>query len=113
MFLLNFLNADLWAYESAYKDFFYMYGFEILRAVDSNCKVDLKNNFESDEKYLNATRLIYTKLREQIIYIQENIKHAVHYIYNIDEIANLKEFSYAERYAVYLIKNRLKTKYLN
>ena len=105
MFLLNFLNADLSTYESAYKDFFYMYGFEILREVDSDCKVDLKNNFESDENYLKATKLIYTKLREQIIYIQENIKDAIHYIYNIDEIENLKEFSYAERYAVYLIKN--------
>lgn len=36
---------------------------------------------------------------------QENIKDAIHYIYNIDEIENLKDFSYAERYAVYLIKN--------
>lgn len=105
MFLLNFLNANLWAYESAYKDFFYMYGFEILRDVDSNCIVDLKNNFESDENYLEATKLIYTKLREQIIYIQENIRNAVHYIYNIDEIENLKEYSHSERYAVYLIKN--------
>lgn len=105
MFLLNFLNANLWAYESAYKDFFYMYGFEILRDVDSNCIVDLKNNFESDANYLEATKLIYTKLREQIIYIQENIRDAVHYIYNIDEIENLKEYSHSERYAVYLIKN--------
>lgn len=105
MFLLNFLNADLSTYESAYKDFFYMYGFEILREIDSDCNVDLKDNFENDENYLKATKLIYTKLREQIIYIQENIKDAVHYIYNIDEIENLKEFSYAERYAVYLIKN--------
>lgn len=28
--LLRFLNANLFTYETAYKDFFYAYGFEIL-----------------------------------------------------------------------------------
>ena len=105
MFLLNFLNADLSTYESAYKDFFYMYGFEILRDIDEEYKVDLKSNLENDKNYLKATQEIYNALKEQILYIQENIKEAVHYIYNIDEIEELREFSYSERYAVYLIKN--------
>ncbi len=56
--LLNFLNADLSTYESAYKDFFYMYGFEILREVDENYKVDLKLNFENDKNYLKSTQEI-------------------------------------------------------
>ncbi len=34
LLLLRFLNADLSTYESAYKDFFYAYGLEILRDVN-------------------------------------------------------------------------------
>ena len=45
-------------------------------------------------------------LKEQLIYIQEQITDAVNYIYNINEIEELKPFTHSQRYAVYLIKRK-------
>lgn len=102
--LLRFLNADLSTYETAYKDFFYAYGFEILKDLDKYSNFELKSKYEDDETYLKETKKIYDILKEQIIYVQENIKDAVDYIYNINEKEDLKPFTYSQRYAVYLIK---------
>lgn len=102
--LLRFLNADLSTYETAYKDFFYAYGFEILKDLDKYSNFELKSKYEDDETYLKETKKIYDILKEQIIYVQENIKDAVDYIYNINEKEDLKHFTYSQRYAVYLIK---------
>ena len=55
-FLVRFLNADLSTYESAYKDFFFAYGFEILR--------------------------------------------------DLEEDGNLEDYTYTQRYAVYLITHK-------
>ena len=104
LMLLRFLNADLSTYETAYKDFFYAYGFEILKDLDKYSNFELKSKYEDDETYLKETKKIYDILKEQIIYVQENIKDAVGYIYNRNEKEVLKPFTYSQRYAVYLIK---------
>ena len=106
LFLLRFINADLSTYETAYKDFFYAYGFEILKDVDQNYDFKLKGNYGNDESYLKETKKIYENLKEQLIDIQENIKDAVNYIYNIENKEELKNFTYEQRYAVYLIKRK-------
>ena len=106
LLLLRFLNADLSTYETAYKDFFYAYGFEILKDIDEDYNFELKGKYEDDETYLKETKKIYDNLKEQLIYIQEQITDAVNYIYNINEIEELKAFTHAQRYAVYLIKRK-------
>ena len=106
LFLLRFINADLSTYETAYKDFFYAYGFEVLKDVDQNYEFNLKGNYGDDESYLKETKKIYENLKEQLIDIQENIKDAVNYIYNIEDKEELKNFTYGQRYAVYLIKRK-------
>ena len=106
LLLLRFLNADLSTYETAYKDFFYAYGFEILKDIDKDYKFELKGKYEDDETYLKETKKIYDNLKEQLIYIQEQITDAVNYIYNINEIEELKPFTHSQRYAVYLIKRK-------
>lgn len=106
LLLLKFLNADLSSYETAYKDFFYAYGFEILKDLDKDYKFELKGNYGDDETYLKETKKIYDNLKEQLIYIQEQITDAVNYIYNINENEELKPFTYSQRYAVYLIKRK-------
>lgn len=106
LLLLRFLNADLSTYETAYKDFFYAYGFEILKDLDEDYKFELKGNYGNDENYLKETQKIYDNLKEQLINVQENIKDAVSYIYNINEDEYLKQFTHSQRYAVYLIKRK-------
>ena len=106
LLLLRFLNADLSSYETAYKDFFYAYGFEILKDLDENYKFDLSNNYESDENYLKETKVIFNNLQDQLIEIQQELINAVTYIYNLDEKEDLKPYSASERYAVYLITHK-------
>ena len=106
LLLLKFLNANLSTYETAYKDFFYAYGFELLKDLDKNYKFALKGKYGDDETYLKETKKIYNNLKNQLIYVQENIKDAVNYIYNINENEDLKPFTHSQRYAVYLIKRK-------
>ena len=82
LLLLRFLNADLSSYETAYKDFFYAYGFEILLDLDENYSFKLSGNYGSDENFLKETKNIFNNLQEQLIHIQEELKDAVgEYIY--------------------------------
>ena len=115
LLLLRFLNADLSNYESANKTFFYAYGFEILRDLDRNYKVELKQNYGSNEEYLKATTKIFEDLQENLIDLQQELIKAVTYIYNLDNIKSLDIYTYSERFAVYLIKRmgKLYTYYEN
>ena len=85
---------------------FYAYGFEILKDVDKDYKFTLKGKYGDDNTYLKETKKIYDMLKEQLIYIQEQITDAVNYIYNINENEQLKPFTHSQRYAVYLIKKK-------
>ena len=106
LLLLRFLNADLSDYETAYKSFFYAYGFEILRDLDENYKFELLNNYGSNENYLKATTKIFEDLQENLIDLQEELINAVTYIYNLNNDSNLEKYTYSERFAVYLIKRK-------
>ena len=115
LLLLRFLNSDLSDYEKANKTFFYAYGFEILRDLDKKYKFELKQNYGSNEEYLKATTKIFEDLQENLIDIQEELKNAVTYIYNLDNNSLLEKYTYSERFAVYLIKRlgKLYTYYKN
>ena len=115
LMLLRFLNAGLSNYEMANKTFFYAYGFEILKDLDKNYKFELSNNYGSDENYLKATTKIFKDLQENLIDLQQELIKAVTYIYNLDNDSRLEKYTYAERFAVYLIKRmgKLYTYYKN
>ena len=115
LLLLRFLNSDLSDYEKANKTFFYAYGFEILRDLDKKYQFELKQNYGSNEEYLKATIKIFEDLQENLIDVQEELKNAVTYIYNLDNNSLLEKYTYSERFAVYLIKRlgKLYTYYKN
>ena len=78
----------------------------ILRDLEDDFKFTLSNNFGNAEKYLKEIKKIYYTLKHKIIYVQEEIKDAINYIFNIEEDEKLKDYTSAQRYAVYLIKQR-------
>ena len=106
LLLLRFLNADLFNYETANKTFFYAYGFEILKDLDKDYKFELSNNYGSNENYLKAINKIFEDLQENLIDLQQELINAVTYIYNLNNDSNLENYTYSERYAVYLIKRK-------
>lgn len=92
----------------ANKTFFYAYGFEILKDLDEDYKFDLKTNYGSNEEYLKVTTKIFEDLQENLIDLQQELIKAVTYIYNLDNDSRLEKYTYAERFAVYLIKRMRK-----
>lgn len=106
MFLLRFLNANLDTFETAYETFFYAYGFEILKDIDENCTFELKGKYKGNEEYINEITKIYNNLQYQLQNIQEEMQEFVNYVYNINNKEELKEYTNAQRFAVYLIKNK-------
>ena len=89
MFLLRFLNANLETYESAYETFFFAYGFEILKDIDEDYNFELKGKYDDDNTYLKETKKVF-----------------VNYVYNLDNIESLNEYTPSQRFAVYLIKHK-------
>ena len=109
LLLLRFINADLSNYESANKTFFYAYGFEILRDLDRNYKVELKQNYGSNEEYLKATTKIFEDLQQNLIDLQQELIKAVTYIYNLDNIKSLDKYTYYEN--DFIIRDSYSRKY--
>ena len=106
MFLLRFLNANLETYESAYETFFFAYGFEILKDIDEDYNFELKGKYENDVVYLKKMEEIYNELQYKIQEVQEEMKKFVNYVYNLDNIESLNEYTPSQRFAVYLIKHK-------
>lgn len=106
MFLLRFLNANLETYESAYETFFFAYGFEILKDIDEDYNFKLKGKYENDAVYLKEMEEIYNELQYKIQEVQEEMKKFVNYVYNLDNIESLNEYTPSQRFAVYLIKHK-------
>ena len=106
MFLLKFLNANLETYESAYETFFFAYGFEILKDIDEDYNFKLKGKYENDAVYLKEMEEIYNELQYKIQEVQEEMKKFVNYVYNLDNIESLNEYTPSQRFAVYLIKHK-------
>ena len=106
MFLLRFLNANLETYESAYETFFFAYGFEILKDIDEDYDFELKGKYENDVIYLKEMKEIYNELQYKIQEVQEEMKAFVNYVYNLDNIESLNEYTPSQRFAVYLIKHK-------
>lgn len=105
-FLLRFLNCELSSFEDAYKTFFYAYGFEILKDLDENFEFELKGKYENDENYLSEMENIFSHLQAKIKEIKFEINLAIDYIYNLDDIDYLKNYTIKQRYATYLIKRK-------
>lgn len=106
MFLLRFLNANLETYQLAYETFFYAYGFEILKDIDKDYNFELKGKYENDVVYLKEMEEIYNELQYKIQEVQEEMKVFVNYVYNLDNIESLNEYTPSQRFAVYLIKHK-------
>ena len=106
MFLLRFLNANLETYQLAYETFFYAYGFEILKDIDEDYNFELKGKYENDAVYLKEMEEIYNELQYKIQEVQEEMKKFVNYVYNLDNIESLNEYTPSQRFAVYLIKHK-------
>lgn len=106
MFLLNFLNANFESYESSYETFFYAYGVEILRDLESGYDFEIKSKYQNDKEYLDDMKRIYSDLQDKIIEIQDEMKNFVGYVYNLDNINELQEYTPSQRFAVYLIKHK-------
>ena len=106
MFLLRFLNANLESYEKAYESFFFAYGFEILKDLEKDYKFELKGKYADDVEYLEEMERIYNDLQEKIQEVQKEMLDFVNYVYNLNEIQELKDYTPSQRFAVYLMKHK-------
>lgn len=108
-FLLRFLNANLESYEKAYETFFFAYGFEILKDFEEDYKFKLKGKYANDVEYLKEMNTIYDDLQEKIQEVQKEMTDFVNYVYNLNEIEELKDYTPNQRFAVYLMKHKGQT----
>lgn len=83
LMLTRFLNTDFNDFESAYKTFFFAYGFEYLKEYAPN--VHLLNTYKKEKDLVKALKELFEKVKEDLIYLQKSFREAVDQIYGLDD----------------------------
>ena len=99
MFLINFLNADFSNSESAYKTFFYAYGFDLLK---ENSKQYFDTKYDTIKEFLEDWDTYFRKYQKKLITTQHNFKEIVDVIYNLHNNDLMKAGNYKNRFDMLL-----------
>lgn len=82
MMLMRFLNADLSSFETAYNDFFFAYGFELLKEY---APYDgFKGKYSSEAEFIEMIKKVYEICSYNLKEIQRNYRECVDLIYNLN-----------------------------
>lgn len=101
MFLMDFLNANFTNFKTAYNTFFYKYGFEILMDILEGFTLDSK--YENEEIFIDKMEIIFNCAKGQLEYFQEQMIDLVHYVFNIDKLDSIEDYTPKQRYLVYKV----------
>ena len=107
--VINFINCRLDTYENAYRDFFCLYGFELL----SNTKIktkDQKNNqlkidYESPDDFKRITRHYFDSAQRNLIKLQNQFKDCINYVYNLNNNGKDENYNHITKFQAFAIKN--------
>lgn len=101
LMLTRFLNADLSCFETAYNDFFFAYGFELIKEYE--LYDGFKGKFNSEDEFIRMIKKIYEQAKYDLIEIQENYKKCVDKVYNLDGKDEAKDSKPYTRFVAYMI----------
>lgn len=103
-FLINFLNADFSAPETAFKTFFAFYGIELLKEYSNY--IPNKNLYKEDVFNTEFNKLFNT-CKEEIINLQNIILNCVNYTYNLKDNNEYSEYYPIERFTSFILREDL------
>lgn len=104
MMLMRFLNADLSSFETAYNDFFFAYGFELLKEY---APYDgFKGKYASEIEFVEMIKKVYEICSYNLKEIQRNYRECVDLIYNLNGNEVATTSSAIAKFAAYMIERQ-------
>lgn len=104
MFLIKLLNADFSNFETAYNTFFYAYGFELLKKYSPGA--ELKSKYSSEVELINNLKEIYEDSLEELLKVQNDFRHCVDFLYNLNGNTELQENNVSSKFIAYIVKHK-------
>lgn len=105
MFLINFLNADLSTFESAYFTFFCFYGIKLLEEFSDNIP-DIRT-FGSEQDFKNTYEDIFYACKKKLKEFQNLIRLCINYTYNLKGSDDYTNSPYHTKFISYSISKNL------
>lgn len=108
MLLINFLNARLDTWGSAYKDFIYAYGLGIIEKYSSK---KMRTTYPDINSFTSNSKAIFESAQVKLYELQEEFKKCVDYIYNLNGNEEDKEYEPYTKFQAYSLKHNLINKH--
>lgn len=108
MFLINFLNARLDSWHTAYKDFIYAYGLGI---IEKYSKKKMRLAYTDIESFKSNAKAIFENAQVQLYELQSELTKCVDYIYNLNGNEEDKEYEIQTKFQAYSLKHNLINKH--
>lgn len=109
--LINFINCRLDKYEYANKDFFCLYGFELLNNPNTNNKVKkkfrLKIDYENPEEFKRITKNYFEASRAKLTHLQNQFRDCINYVYALNKEKADEKYNRITKFQAYAIKNNM------
>lgn len=88
-FLISFLNArfDI-DWQTAYQDFFYKYGFELLKCVYKEKEYEINDNYTNIEEFKNFAEKSYELSKTMLIAAQTYFRDLIDFMYCLNKYEN-------------------------
>ena len=104
LMLTRFLNADLSCFETAFNDFFFAYGFELIREY---APYDgFKGKFSSEDEFIKMVKKVYDQCKYDLKEIQENYRECVDKVYNLNGNEKARDSKAITKFVAYMIEKQ-------
>ena len=102
--LVRFLNTDFSSFEDAYNNFFYAYGFELLKEF-APAPV-MANRYSSEKELYDVLKRTWKWALGLLVDLQYNFKSFVDFLYNLNGNEEMKSYSVSSKFIAYMIKHK-------
>ena len=107
--LLDFLNTDFGEFQSAYNNFLYKYGFELLAENDSSEYT--RNYMYLESKYVRIMESIYDNSRTDLMSMQSDLSSLIDFVYNLNGNEEYKDAKPISKFVASLVKRTYDTQW--
>jgi hypothetical protein len=102
--LIRFLNTDFSTFESSYNNFFYAYGFELIK--DNAPYNGMLGRYNSEFELVEVLKKTFENAKDVLYGLQYEYKEFVNYLYNLNGNEELKNHSAYAKFVAYMIKHK-------
>lgn len=102
--LMYFLNTDFSNFVSAYNDFYYIYGMDLIYKY-ANLDI-LQDSYPTEKELYSALENLHSNISSSLIEMQTNFKEAIECIYNLNNLQDEENHNFQTYFIADIIKDK-------